>query len=50
MESLNDLKLSIKIENGKVVEMDSKKFVDFDLIDYFIVKYGVDLFCVEEVM
>lgn len=50
MESPNDPKPSIKIENGKVVEMDSKKLADFDLIDYFIAKYGVDLSRAEEVM
>ncbi|MCD2253149.1 propanediol/glycerol family dehydratase large subunit [Listeria marthii] len=50
MESPNDPKPSIKIENGKVVEMDSKKIADFDLIDHFIAKYGVDLSCAEEVM
>ncbi|EAD9162836.1 propanediol/glycerol family dehydratase large subunit [Listeria monocytogenes] len=50
MESPNDPKPSIKIENGKVVEMDSKKLADFDLIDHFIAKYGVDLSCAEEVM
>ncbi|NVS95473.1 propanediol/glycerol family dehydratase large subunit [Listeria monocytogenes] len=50
MESPNDPKPSIKIENGKVVEMDSKKLADFDLIDHFIAKYSVDLSRAEEVM
>ncbi|MBC2109726.1 propanediol/glycerol family dehydratase large subunit [Listeria innocua] len=50
MESPNDPKPSIKIENGKVVEMDSKKLADFDLIDHFIAKYGVNLSRAEEVM
>ncbi|EAF3655381.1 propanediol/glycerol family dehydratase large subunit [Listeria monocytogenes] len=50
MESPNDPKPSIKIENGKVVEMYSKKLADFDLIDHFIAKYGVDLSRAEEVM
>ncbi|ENP6311956.1 propanediol/glycerol family dehydratase large subunit [Listeria monocytogenes] len=50
MESPNDPKPSIKIEHGKVVEMDSKKLADFDLIDHFIAKYGVDLSRAEEVM
>ncbi|EAK8404877.1 propanediol/glycerol family dehydratase large subunit [Listeria monocytogenes] len=50
MESPNDPKPSIKIENGKVVEMDSKKLADFDLIDHFIARYGVDLSRAEEVM
>ncbi|AIS59544.1 MULTISPECIES: propanediol/glycerol family dehydratase large subunit [Listeria] len=50
MESPNDPKPSIKIENGKVVEMDNKKLAEFDLIDHFIAKYGIDLSRVEEVM
>ncbi|MBC2253921.1 propanediol/glycerol family dehydratase large subunit [Listeria ivanovii] len=50
MESPNDPKPSIKIENGKVVEMDNKNLAEFDLIDHFIAKYGIDLSRVEEVM
>lgn len=50
MESLNDLKLLIKIVNGVVIELDGKLVSEFDLIDYFIVCYGINLNCVEEVM
>ncbi|MDR0298226.1 MAG: propanediol/glycerol family dehydratase large subunit [Streptococcaceae bacterium] len=42
MESPNDPKPSIKIENGKVVELDSKKCEDFDLIDLYIAEHGID--------
>ncbi len=39
----NDPKPSIKIENGVVTELDSKKRDDFDLIDMYIATYGIDL-------
>lgn len=46
----NDPKPSIKIENGVVTELDSKKRADFDLIDLYIAKYGINLDKAEEVM
>ena len=46
----NDPKPSIKIENGKVTEMDSKPAADFDLIDLYIAKYGIKLENAEKVM
>lgn len=46
----NDPKPSIKIENGVVTELDSKKRDDFDLIDLYIAKYGINLDKAEEVM
>lgn len=46
----NDPKPSIKIENGVVTELDSKKRADFDLIDLYISKYGINLDKAEEVM
>lgn len=49
MESPNDPKPSIKIENGVIVELDGKKREDFDLIDQFIANYGIDLSRAEEV-
>ena len=39
MESPNDPKPSIKIQNGKVVELDGKPKEEFDLIDQFIANY-----------
>lgn len=49
MESPNDPKGSITIENGEVVELDGKKKADFDLIDHFIARYGIELDRAEEV-
>ncbi len=50
MESPNDPKSSIKIENGVVVELDSKKREDFDMIDKFIADYAINLDYAEEAM
>ncbi|HEL1643523.1 TPA: propanediol/glycerol family dehydratase large subunit [Streptococcus suis] len=50
MESPNDPKPSIKIVNGKVVELDGKPKEEFDLIDQFIANYGIDLARAEEVV
>ncbi|WP_186430266.1 propanediol/glycerol family dehydratase large subunit [Clostridium sp. BSD9I1] len=43
MDSPNDPKPSIKIENGVVVELDGKKREDFDTIDRFIADYAINL-------
>ncbi len=43
MSSPNDPKPSIKIEGGKVVELDGKQRADFDMIDSFIADYGIKL-------
>ena len=50
LESPNDPKSSIKIENGIVVELDSKKREDFDMIDKFIADYAINLDNAEEAM
>ncbi|MDQ0149712.1 propanediol/glycerol family dehydratase large subunit [Eubacterium multiforme] len=50
LESPNDPKSSIKIENGVVVELDSKKREDFDMIDKFIADYAINLNNAEEAM
>ncbi|AOT72709.1 propanediol/glycerol family dehydratase large subunit [Geosporobacter ferrireducens] len=50
MNSPNDPKPSIKIENGKVVELDSKKREDFDMIDRFVADYAINLDKANEVM
>jgi len=50
MESPNDPKPSIKIVNGEVVELDGKIKKDFDLIDHFIAKYGINTERAEEVI
>ena len=49
MESPNDPKPSIRIENGKVVELDGKSLADFDMLDTFIATYGIKLDKAEEV-
>lgn len=46
----NDPKPSVKVENGKIVEMDGKKREDFDLIDLYIAKYGINIDNVEKVI
>ena len=50
MDSPNDPKPSIKIENGVVVELDGKLRKDFDLIDYFIADHCIDKKVAEEAM
>ncbi|WP_042273729.1 propanediol/glycerol family dehydratase large subunit [[Clostridium] dakarense] len=50
MNSPNDPKPSIKLENGRVVELDSKKREDFDMIDRFIADYAINLEKSEEYM
>lgn len=50
MESPNDPKPSIKIVNGAVTELDGKPVSEFDLIDHFIARYGINLNRAEEVM
>ncbi|MHC1681527.1 MAG: propanediol/glycerol family dehydratase large subunit [Clostridiaceae bacterium] len=50
MNSPNDPKPSIKLVNGKVVELDGKKRDEFDFIDRFIADYAINLDKAEEVM
>lgn len=50
MNSPNDPKPSIKLVNGKVVELDGKKREAFDFIDRFIADYAINLDKAEEVM
>ena len=49
MNGPNDPKPSIKIVNGKVVELDGKAQKDFDMIDTFIANYAISLDRAEEV-
>ena len=42
LNSKNDPAPSIKVEDGKIVELDGKKQEDFDLIDKYIAEYGID--------
>ncbi|SHM88579.1 propanediol dehydratase large subunit [Caldanaerovirga acetigignens] len=50
VDSPNDPKPSIKIENGKIVEMDGKKREDFDMIEQFIADYAIDVEMAEKAM
>lgn len=50
MDSPFDPKPSLKIENGKVVELDGKKRAEFDMLDTFIADYAIDLSRAEEAM
>lgn len=48
--SPNDPKPSIKLENGKIVEMDGKKREDFDFIDTFLADHSINLKNTEKAM
>ena len=48
--SPNDPVPSIKLENGKVVEMDGKKREDFDFIDTFLADHSINLENTEKAM
>lgn len=39
----NDPKPTIRIEDGRIVEMDEKQIEDFDIIDHFIARYSIDV-------
>jgi len=39
----NDPKPSLKLENGKIIEMDGKKRQDFDFIDIFLADHAINL-------
>src|SRR6266852_2659077 len=41
---------SIRLEAGRVVELDGRHRDDFDALDYFIAEHGLDLAVVEEAM
>lgn len=50
MDSPSDPTPSLRMENGKVVELDGKKCADFDMLDTFIATYGMNLDRAEEAM
>jgi propanediol dehydratase large subunit len=43
MDGPNDPEPGLEIENGRVVAMDGRPAEDFDVIDRFIARYGLDL-------
>lgn len=50
MESSFDPKPSLKIEDGRVKEMDGKRQKDFDVIDHFIIEHALNLKKAREAM
>ncbi len=50
MRSPNDPPATLRIENGRVVELDGKPRAAFDLIDRFIADHAIDVTIAEEAM
>lgn len=50
MESQNDPKPGLRVEGGRIVEMDGKRRENFDSLDRFIADYGIDVKRAEEAM
>jgi propanediol dehydratase large subunit len=50
MASPNDPQPSIKVENGKIVEMDGRKRADFDIIEQFLADYSINTARAEKMM
>ena len=48
--SPNDPIPSVKVENGKIVEMDGKKRAEFDFIDSFLADHAINIQCTEKAM
>ncbi len=43
MDGPNDPEPGLELEDGRVVAMDGRRAEDFDIIDRFVVRYGLDL-------
>ena len=43
MDGPNDPEPGLELEDGRVVAMDGRRAEDFDIIDRFVARYGVDL-------
>src|SRR4029453_14732828 len=41
---------SLRIEDGRIVELDGRAEADFDILDEFIARHGIDLAVAEEAM
>ena len=50
MKSPYDPTPSVKVENGKIVELDGKKREEFDFIDQFIADYAINISRTEKSM
>ena len=48
--SPSDPEASLRIEDGRVVELDGKREAEFDMLDEFIAKHGIDLSVADEAM
>ena len=48
--SPNDPEPSLRIEDGRIVELDGKSEAEFDLLDEFIARRGIDLAVAEQAM
>jgi propanediol dehydratase large subunit len=42
MDGPNDPEPSLAVEDGRVVEIDGRREEDFDVIDHFLARYGID--------
>ena len=43
MDGPNDPEPGLEVEDGRVVAMDGRRAEDFDIIDRFVARYGLDL-------
>src|SRR6478672_6965007 len=43
MDGPNDPEPSLVVEGGRVVELDGRRSEDFDVIDRFVARYGLEL-------
>jgi len=50
MESPNDPKPSIRIEKGRIAEIDGSAAADFDTVDRYIARYAINVEAAEEAM
>ncbi len=48
--SPSDPKPGLRVENGRVVELDGRAEADFDMLDRFIARYAIDVSVAEEAM
>lgn len=49
-DSPNDPRPGIRIENGRIVEIDGCAAADFDMIDRYIARYAIDVAAAAEAM
>jgi propanediol dehydratase large subunit len=42
MDGPNDPRPSLVVEDGRIVEIDGRREADFDVIDHFLARYGID--------